>query len=170
MGYGLNQYAIGIRRDLDPYITHTISYWLNILMTCSPGDDVDCPLGNLYHSYTGGTGNECGYVGNPTKVSIGAWVGIVLGSMALVVLGLAWWRMRRLKKRQRKRITAMKAQADQEKAQLQLEHAHRAAVQERELNDYIAHEVRNPLAAALSACSFVISSLEQQQQQQQQQQ
>jgi len=160
MGYGLNQYAIGIRRDLDPHITHAISYWLNILMTCSPGD-VDCPLGNLYHYYTGGTGNECGYVGKyPTNVSIGAWVGIVLGSLALVVLLVALWRMRRLKKRQRKRIERLQVQAAQEKAQLQLDHAHQAAVQERELNDYIAHEVRNPLAAALSACSFVISSLE----------
>lgn len=159
MGYGLTHYAIGIRRDVDPYITHTISYWLNILMTCSPGD-VDCPSGNLHHSYTGGTGNECGYVGHPTTVSIGAYVGIVVGSLALVVLLIALWRMRRLKKRQRKRIARLKVQAAQEKAQLQLDHAHQAAVQERELNDYIAHEVRNPLAAALSACSFVISSLE----------
>jgi len=37
--------------------------------------------------------------------------------------------------------------------------AHRAAKNERELNDFIAHEVRNPLAAAISACSFVSSAI-----------
>mmetsp|Transcript_11948 Transcript_11948/g.34526 ORF Transcript_11948/g.34526 Transcript_11948/m.34526 type:complete len:1265 (-) Transcript_11948:28-3822(-) len=36
-----------------------------------------------------------------------------------------------------------------------IETAHKSAAAERELNEYIAHEVRNPLAAALSACSFV---------------
>ena len=47
-----------------------------------------------------------------------------------------------------------------------LAHAHRAAVAEREAaiaereqNEYLAHEVRNPLAAALSACSFVSSAV-----------
>jgi len=37
--------------------------------------------------------------------------------------------------------------------------AHRAAKNERDLNDFIAHEVRNPLAAAISACSFVSSAI-----------
>mmetsp|Transcript_950 Transcript_950/g.2038 ORF Transcript_950/g.2038 Transcript_950/m.2038 type:complete len:1340 (+) Transcript_950:473-4492(+) len=37
--------------------------------------------------------------------------------------------------------------------------AQRAAKNERELNDFIAHEVRNPLAAAISACSFVSSAI-----------
>ena len=39
------------------------------------------------------------------------------------------------------------------------ESAQRAVTAERELNDFIAHEVRNPLAAAISACSFVSSSV-----------
>jgi signal transduction histidine kinase len=37
--------------------------------------------------------------------------------------------------------------------------AERLAQSERELNDFIAHEFRNPLSAAMSACSFVSSSL-----------
>ena len=34
-----------------------------------------------------------------------------------------------------------------------------SARNERELNDFIAHEIRNPLAAAMSACSFVSASV-----------
>jgi CheY-like chemotaxis protein len=37
--------------------------------------------------------------------------------------------------------------------------AHKAAKVERELNDFIAHEVRNPLSAAISATSFIASSV-----------
>ena len=36
-----------------------------------------------------------------------------------------------------------------------LEQANHAAIAERELNEYLSHEVRNPIAAAISACSFV---------------
>ena len=36
-----------------------------------------------------------------------------------------------------------------------IQNADRIAATERELNEYLAHEVRNPLAAAISACSFV---------------
>jgi signal transduction histidine kinase/CheY-like chemotaxis protein len=45
--------------------------------------------------------------------------------------------------------------AEAEKAALLVETAKASARAERELNDYIAHEVRNPLSAALSALSFV---------------
>lgn len=41
--------------------------------------------------------------------------------------------------------------------------ARKAARNERELNDFIAHEVRNPLAAALSACSFVSTTVNEKQ-------
>jgi signal transduction histidine kinase/CheY-like chemotaxis protein len=37
--------------------------------------------------------------------------------------------------------------------------AEKAAATERELNEFLAHEVRNPLAAAMSALSFVTSSI-----------
>jgi len=40
-----------------------------------------------------------------------------------------------------------------------VENARRAARNERDLNDFIAHEVRNPLAAAISACAFVSSAI-----------
>jgi signal transduction histidine kinase/FixJ family two-component response regulator len=45
--------------------------------------------------------------------------------------------------------------AKAETAALIVENAEQAAIVERELNDFIAHEVRNPLTAAISACSFV---------------
>jgi signal transduction histidine kinase/ActR/RegA family two-component response regulator len=45
--------------------------------------------------------------------------------------------------------------AEAENASLIVENAKQAAIVERELNDFIAHEVRNPLTAAISACSFV---------------
>jgi signal transduction histidine kinase/CheY-like chemotaxis protein len=40
-----------------------------------------------------------------------------------------------------------------------LENAHKAAVTERELNEFLSHEVRNPLSAAISACSFVSAAV-----------
>jgi signal transduction histidine kinase/CheY-like chemotaxis protein len=45
--------------------------------------------------------------------------------------------------------------AIEEKSRQMIEAAKRSAKNERELNDFIAHEVRNPISAALSACSFV---------------
>ena len=53
------------------------------------------------------------------------------------------------------RFNQMKHQVEAEKAALILEHAKNTAKSERELNDFIAHEVRNPVAAAMVACSFV---------------
>ncbi|KAL7565588.1 hypothetical protein ACA910_014300 [Epithemia clementina (nom. ined.)] len=38
-------------------------------------------------------------------------------------------------------------------------HAEKAAATERELNEFFSHEIRNPLAAAMSACSFVRAAL-----------
>ncbi|CAB9528965.1 respiration control sensor protein ArcB [Seminavis robusta] len=40
-----------------------------------------------------------------------------------------------------------------------LEHAQKAADTERELNEFLSHEVRNPLSAAISACSFVSTAV-----------
>ena len=39
------------------------------------------------------------------------------------------------------------------------ENARKAATAEREVNEFLSHEVRNPLSAALSACSFVSAAL-----------
>jgi signal transduction histidine kinase/CHASE1-domain containing sensor protein len=52
-----------------------------------------------------------------------------------------------------------RAKAKAEKAAFILESAQLAAHRERELNDFIAHEVRNPVAAAMAACSFVKAAI-----------
>ena len=57
--------------------------------------------------------------------------------------------------RRRAKLTQVQSASEAEKAALVLENATRAAQAERTLNDFIAHEVRNPVAAAISACSFV---------------
>uniref|UniRef100_A0A7S3LPP0 histidine kinase n=1 Tax=Aplanochytrium stocchinoi TaxID=215587 RepID=A0A7S3LPP0_9STRA len=56
-------------------------------------------------------------------------------------------------------ITRLKADARREKTRNQIQNAQESARAERELNDFIAHEVRNPLSAALSALTFVDSAV-----------
>ena len=51
--------------------------------------------------------------------------------------------------------------AQTEKAALILENAKQQAKTERELNDFLAHEVRNPVAAAMAACNFVAVAVNQ---------
>jgi signal transduction histidine kinase/CHASE1-domain containing sensor protein/CheY-like chemotaxis protein len=58
------------------------------------------------------------------------------------------------------RLNEMRVASEAEKATLIVENAENAALAERELNDFLAHEVRNPLAAAMSACSFVSSAID----------
>jgi signal transduction histidine kinase len=100
-------------------------------------------------------------------VTVIAMAGTYEPSIAFVILGtvitllasifLALWvsnSARRMSK-----FNAMKAEAEGEKATLILENALQATKAERELNDFIAHEVRNPVAAAMSACSFVQTAL-----------
>jgi signal transduction histidine kinase/CheY-like chemotaxis protein len=58
------------------------------------------------------------------------------------------------------RLNEIRAASDSEKAALIVESAKKSALAERELNDFLAHEVRNPLAAAMSACSFVSTAIE----------
>ena len=48
-----------------------------------------------------------------------------------------------------------------EKAAIMLENARQAALREKELNDFVAHECRNPLSAAISATNFVSSAVNQ---------
>jgi signal transduction histidine kinase/CheY-like chemotaxis protein len=54
-----------------------------------------------------------------------------------------------------KKMNELRSSAEAERAALIIENAHQSAMAERELNDFLAHEVRNPLAAATTACSFV---------------
>jgi len=53
------------------------------------------------------------------------------------------------------KINRLKRDAESQRARLMVSIANQAAEAERELNDYVAHEVRNPLSAAISAHSFV---------------
>jgi signal transduction histidine kinase/CheY-like chemotaxis protein len=55
------------------------------------------------------------------------------------------------------RTTELNLIAEAEKAATLVENARKALQAEREFNDFIAHEVRNPLSAAISATSFVSS-------------
>ena len=57
------------------------------------------------------------------------------------------------------RINQIESNADAEKSALLAETARSSLKNERALNDFIAHEVRNPLSAAMSALSFVQSEI-----------
>lgn len=87
------------------------------------------------------------------------YVFILVGGCIIVVatLGLAFWVHKNTSRVAK--MNRLKAEAEAEKASLILESARKAAEAERELNDFIAHEVRNPVAAAMSACSFVKAAL-----------
>jgi signal transduction histidine kinase/CheY-like chemotaxis protein len=82
---------------------------------------------------------------------------IILGSIMIFVACtcLALWMANNYFRETK--INEMRSAAESEKAALMVENAHKAAKTERELNDFIAHEVRNPLSAAISATSFVSS-------------
>jgi signal transduction histidine kinase len=85
---------------------------------------------------------------------------VVLGAVIIVVasLGIAYWmysNTRRMAEYQQ-----LRAEAEAEKAALIINSARQATKAERELNDFIAHEVRNPVAAAMSACSFVKAAVQ----------
>jgi len=153
MHFGLSHYAIGIRQDIPQSVVNTISYWMNILMTCNPLDpEGACPEGNFatFYEGRGGTGEECGYVlyppteGDSAVLSPGAIAGIAIFSAGVVLLTYTAWHCyssARQRRKQEKRTKAALAQAERE----------------REFNEYMAHEVRNPLASALAALSFVSS-------------
>jgi signal transduction histidine kinase len=80
---------------------------------------------------------------------------VILGGCIIFVASgcLAYWVYSNSKRTEQ--FGKLRAVADREKASLILDNARQATKAERELNDFIAHEVRNPVAAAMSACSFV---------------
>ncbi|CAB9507914.1 respiration control sensor protein ArcB [Seminavis robusta] len=57
------------------------------------------------------------------------------------------------------KITQVRSNAETDKARLKIDNARKAAKSEREFTDFLAHEVRNPLAACISACSFVSATV-----------
>ena len=150
MPFGLSHYAIGIRRDIPSEVTKTISYWLEVLMQCNPLDpDGGCPEGNLatFYEGRGGTGKECGYVlypQSPNTLSPGAIAGIVIVSITTIVVLYTMWHCYRLARQRRKFAKKTKATMA-------------IAKRERDLNEFIAHEVRNPLSSAIAALNFVSS-------------
>jgi signal transduction histidine kinase len=52
-------------------------------------------------------------------------------------------------------FSKMKVEVEAERSKLILENAQRATRAERELNDFLSHQVRNPVAAAMAASGFV---------------
>ena len=150
MNFGLSHYAVGVRRDIPEQVVTTLSYWMNILMSCNPVDpDGPCPEGNLatFYKGRGGTGSECGYVLYPPtseNLSPGVITAILLLSVVFVVILYTLWHRYRL--RRQKRLYARRSKA-----------AMMVAERERELNEFIAHEVRNPLSSAIAALNFVSS-------------
>ena len=82
----------------------------------------------------------------------------VIGEFTLIVcLSLALWIFYNM--RRTRMMAEIKRRDDKEKADLVVASAQEAARAEKHLNDYIAHEVRNPVSAALSACAFVKASV-----------
>ena len=83
---------------------------------------------------------------------------VMSGALMLLACGfLAAWFLTRM--RRARRVSEVMAAAKAEKAALLVESAKQTAAAERELNDYVAHEVRNPLSAALTAFSFVSAAV-----------
>jgi len=62
--------------------------------------------------------------------------------------------------RRNRTYAALKSKAAAERNALVLENANKAAQTERELNDFLAHEVRNPLSAAMAATQFLRTELD----------
>jgi len=62
--------------------------------------------------------------------------------------------------RRNRTYAVLKSKAAAERNSLVLENANKAARTERELNDFLAHEVRNPLSAAMSATQFLRTELD----------
>ena len=78
-------------------------------------------------------------------------------SMVVACFSVSFWIWWDSKRNRTMQMIGRKAEA--EKAAVKLQGAQDRARAEQELNDYIAHEIRNPLAAAMSACSFVKSAV-----------
>lgn len=134
MNFGLSHYAIGAGKHVPRTVTDTLSYWMNILMSCNPlEEDGQCPDGNLatFYDGQGGTGAECGYVLYPSTsnhLHSGAIAGIVVAAVFFVIVVYTCFHRYRIAKQQRK---------FQKKAAI----TEAQAARERELNEFFAHEV-----------------------------
>ena len=88
MPFGLNYYAIGVGNHVPVETVDTLSYWMNVVMTCIPGSK-NCPDGNFYSMYMShiGDGTECGYEDASANTS-GARVAVKLGLGNWMLLAL----------------------------------------------------------------------------------
>ena len=86
-----------------------------------------------------------------------SFIGLSAFFIVAVCCCLALW-IWTSQKRARK-VVALRARSAAEKTDIVIRSARQAARNERELNDYVAHEIRNPLSACLSACSFVSTAV-----------
>ena len=84
---------------------------------------------------------------------------IILGAAPVLVasVGLAWWLHNSV--RRAAQLDEVQKAAAAEKTAWIIHNANSVAKLERELNDFVAHEVRNPLSTCISACSFVSSAV-----------
>lgn len=84
---------------------------------------------------------------------------VLVGGVMILLAGMfvATWIYRNAQRDAAVNEERVAAQA--ERAALTVNNAQKAAQGERELNDFLAHEVRNPLAAAISATSFIASAI-----------
>jgi hypothetical protein len=148
--FGLSHYSIGIRQDIPTEVTNTVSYWMNILMTCNPLDeDGGCTDGNLASMYDGkgGTGFECNYVLYPTSpnatLTSGAIAGIVIISCVVVLIAAFTWHCLRIRKQHKQYLKRNKA-------------AYEKAEREREFNEFM---VRNTGKDSSKTSSTLLLSL-----------
>ncbi|CAB9527207.1 sensor kinase/phosphatase LuxQ [Seminavis robusta] len=72
--------------------------------------------------------------------------GVIIAMASLILSTCFWFHMSHVKK------------VNAEKAQIVVDTARQQALAERQLNDYVAHEVRNPLSSAIAALSFVTAA------------
>jgi signal transduction histidine kinase len=84
---------------------------------------------------------------------------IALGAVLILVSTISLSLLIYTNARKIRKISRIRAATEAEKTQVRLESARKVAQQERDLNDFIAHEVRNPLNAALCATTFVSASV-----------
>lgn len=85
---------------------------------------------------------------------------VVLASSMILLVSCVLTIWLRSAQNRRRSLEQVRSQAEAEKTAVVIQNAKKKAENERELNDFMAHEVRNPLSAAMSACTFVASFLD----------
>jgi signal transduction histidine kinase len=84
---------------------------------------------------------------------------VILGSVLIFLASFSLALGINVNHRRIVKINDIRDDAKAEKATMMIENARKSARAERELNDFIAHEVRNPLSAAMTASVFVSSAI-----------